>query len=240
MSRDKNILVLIGARGGSKGVKGKNIRLLAGCPLITYTIKQALRWGKAKRVVVSTDSPQIAAVARKAGAAVPFLRPAELAQDATPKGLAIRHALIACEKIFKEKYAIVVDLDATAPIRRIKDIEACYQLFRRQKPQTLFSVVLAHKNPYFNMVEKNRYGKIELCKKLKKKVFRRQDGPKVYAMNASIYFYDRNYVLRSKYPSPLSRKTEIYIMDDVCGIDIDREIDFQYVEFLMKQGLVKL
>jgi CMP-N,N'-diacetyllegionaminic acid synthase len=236
----KNILIFIGARGGSKGVKGKNIRSLAGKPLIVHTIKQALKWGKAKRVVVSTDSPNIAKIAKQAGALVPFLRPAQLASDKAPKLLAVKHCLAECEKLLDDNYDIVVDLDATAPIRSIKDLDACLRLFLKYKPTTLFSVVSAHKNPYFNMVEEKKDGRIELCKKLPGRIVRRQDAPKVYAMNASIYFYQRDYLANTENPSPITNNSRVYVMDELSGVDIDREIDFKFVEFLVKEGLVKL
>ena len=236
----KKILIFIGARGGSKGVKGKNIRPLCGRPLIVYTIKQALQWRKADRVIVSTDSPKIARIAKRAGAQVPFLRPAPLASDTAPKGLAIHHALVECERIFNEQYDIVVNLDATAPVRTTKDLDNCLKIFLRDRPKTLFSVVSPSRNPYFNMVEKKGKGKVVICKTLKNTINRRQDAPAVYAMNASIYFYRRDYILRSPKAHPISDDTRIYVMDDFAGIDIDREIDFQFIEFLLKKGLVKL
>lgn len=237
--KDK-ILIFIGARGGSKGVKGKNIRLLCGKPLIVYTIGQALRWGKAARVIVSTDSPRIARIAEDAGAEVPFLRPAVLASDAAPKGLAVRHALLQCEKMFHEQYSIVVNLDVTAPVRTGEDLDNCLRIFSRYRPKTLFSVVSPHRNPYFNMVEKDARGKIVLCKAFKKKIVRRQDAPLVYAMNASIYFYLRDYVLHSQSVSPISDDTRVYVMNDWASVDIDREIDFKFIEFLMREGIVRL
>lgn len=236
----EKILIFIGARGGSKGVRGKNIRLLCGKPLIVYTIEQALRWGKGARVIVSTDSPKIARIAKASGAEVPFLRPAVLASDTVPKGLAIHHALLQCERIFKDKYSIVVNLDVTAPVRTVKDLDNCLRMFLRYRPKTLFSVVPPQRNPYFNMVEKDKKGKIVLCKRIKGRVNRRQDAPVVYAMNASIYFYRRDYVLRSQSVHPISDDTCIYVMDDWASIDIDREIDFKFIEFLVKEGLVKL
>lgn len=236
----QKILVVIGARGGSKGVKNKNIKPLLGKPLIAYTIEQAKRWGKAAHIVVSTDSEEIARVAKEAGAEVPFLRPAKFASDEASKGLALHHALVECEKIFKERFDIIIDLDATAPIRKAEDIEACLKMFLSERPTTLFSVVKAHKNPYFNMVEKDSQGRVHVSKKLGKELARRQDAPDVYAMNASIYIYGRDYVLSSPDPSPYSDNTKIYIMDDYAGTDIDREIDFKFIEFLLKEGVVKI
>jgi len=236
MAYYKNILLTICARGGSKGVKNKNIRNLAGRPLIAYTIKLALKWGKANHVVVSTDSKPIVSVARKLKAEVPFMRPKGLAADNTPKLLAIRHALIESERIFKKRFDIVVDLDATAPIRKVKDIDNCLRIFIKKKPDVLFSVVSARRNPYFNMVERKKDGFVKLCKNLPYKIKRRQDAPQVYSMNASIYFYSRKFLLNTKQDTPFSNKTAIYIMDDSSQYDIDTEMDFKFIEFLIKEG----
>src|SRR3989338_9811887 len=116
-----NILLTIAARGGSKGVKNKNIRFLAGMPLIAHTILQAKQWGKAAKIICSTDSKEIAEVARSYGALVPFTRPAELAQDTSGKIDCLRHALKTMEQMDQTKYDVLVDLDATAPLRKISD-----------------------------------------------------------------------------------------------------------------------
>ena len=127
-----NILLTIAARGGSKGVKKKNIKLLAGRPLISYTIAQAKRWGKAKHIVVTTDSLEIAKAAKKFGADVPFLRPKNLATSTASKVDVIKHALIASENYYKQKFDVVVDLDVTSPIRTVKDLDNCLKLFLRK------------------------------------------------------------------------------------------------------------
>jgi len=238
--RPLEILLTIAARGGSKGVKNKNIRLLMGKPLIAHTITQALAWGKARQVVVSTDSPQIAQVARKYGALVPFMRPPELATDTAGKVPVIRQSLVACEKIFGCRYDVVVDLDATAPVRTIADLDACLKIYLKNRPHTILSVVLAHKNPYFNMLEADPRGGIKICKRLGKKLVRRQDAPAVYNANASIYFYNRDYLLRAKEPSFFGRRAMMYVMPEISGFDIDREIDFKFLEFLVKERMVSL
>jgi N-acylneuraminate cytidylyltransferase/CMP-N,N'-diacetyllegionaminic acid synthase len=231
-------LVTICARGGSKGVPNKNIRLLAGKPLIAHTIGQAQGWGKADRVIVSTDSPEIAAVARDFSAEVPFMRPSELATDTADKLAVIRHAVSECERIFQTRYDLIVDLDATSPIRKTEDLDRCYEIFTGKKPDLLFSVVRAHKNPYFNMVELNREGFAELSKRLPQAVHRRQDAPVVYAMNASIYFFRRDFLLDPANSSLFAGRALIYEMDDLSAVDIDREIDFKFVEFLFREGLI--
>lgn len=232
------ILVTIAARGGSKGVKNKNIRPLMGKPLIAHTIEQAFKWGKASRIVVSTDSAEIAEAAKNCGAQVPFLRPAELSGDAAPKVPVIRHAWRESEKLYGESYDFVVDLDATAPLRKISDINACLKTAAERKSLMVFSVVPAHKNPYFNMVEVDGAGWAKLCKKLPDAVKRRQDAPKVYDLNASIYVYSREF-LEGNGQTVLTERSAVHVMDELSGTDIDREVDFKFVEFILKEGLWK-
>lgn len=234
-----NLLITICARGGSKGVKGKNIRPLAGKPLIYYTIKQSKDWGRGKHIIVSTDSKDIAQVAKEYGAEIPFLRPAELATDAVAKLPVIRHALKSCEEAFGEKFDFVMDLDATSPVRKTQDLENSYALFLEKRPKTLFSVVSAHRNPYFNMVEVNENGKAHYSKP-NEGFSSRQQAPKVYDMNASIYIYDRNYLLNENNDRPVSDDSIIYLMDELSRIDIDSEIDFKFIEFLVKENIISL
>ncbi len=232
---EKNILLTICARGGSKGVPGKNVRLLNGKPLIAYTLEQAKVWQRPKDIMISTDSEQIAEVVRSLGFNVPFLRPKELALDDTPKIPVIRHALKQAEAYYKKTYDVVVDLDVTAPLREPEDLENCYLEFYRTKALTLFSVVPAHRNPYFNMVEIAKDGYAQISKLLPQGVHTRQSAPKVFDMNASIYFYDRNYLWDEKVTSAISPKSAVYEMSPESAYDIDREMDFQFLEFLMRE-----
>ena len=230
------ILLTIAARGGSKGVKNKDIRDLCGKPLIAWSIAQAIKWGKADRVVVSTDSPAIADAARKYGAQVPFMRPAELANDTAGKQSVLHHALLECEKTYSEKYDWLIDLDATSPLRIIPDIENAFNEAVRLNTLTFFSVVPSHKNPYFNMVETAPSGFVRLCKPPEKPILSRQTAPAVYDMNASIYVYKAEY-LRQEGPLPLfTPSTGMYVMDQISGHDIDTEGDFKFVEYLVKEG----
>lgn len=234
-----SILVVIAARGGSKGIRWKNIKPLSGKPLIYYTIKQALKWGKGKRVIVSTDSQKIAGIATRYGAEVPFLRPKDLARDDSPKLRSIRDALIRCEQIFKERYDIIVDLDVTAPLRKVCDIDECLRIFLKKRPDSLFSVVWARKNPYFNMVEQKRDGFFKLCKRPSAIVTGRQNTPPVYHMNASIYFYTRDFLMDRRHITPFSNRTAVYVMDGLSGYDIDSEMDFRFIDFLIEKGVWK-
>ena len=237
---EKNILITLCARGGSKGVPGKNIRLLNGKPLMAYTLEHAKAWNRPKDVVISTDSEEIAEVVRDLGFEIFFLRPKELAQDETPKIPVIRHALLQAEAHYQKKYEVVADLDVTAPLREPDDLENCYQKFCRTNSLTLFSVVEAHRNPYFNVVEISDDGYARICKSLPHGVPSRQRAPKVFDMNASIYFYDRNYLRDEAVTSPVSPKSTVYEMGPESAYDIDREIDFKFIEFLMREGLVRV
>ncbi len=234
--KKRKILITIAARGGSKGVKNKNIRPLCGLPLIAHTIKQAKKWGRADKIVCSTDSENIAIVAKEYGAEVPFVRPSDLANDTAGKVAVIRHALLE----MKEDYDIIVDLDVTAPIRKISDIDGAVNLFLEKKAKTVFSVTSARRSPYFNMVEQAQSGFVHLVKKLKTPLVRRQDSPRVYDMNASIYVYDRDYLLDPTTKAAISDKSLIWEMDELSAFDIDCEADFKFVEFLVSQGMVKL
>lgn len=233
MLNKMRILAIICARGGSKGVPNKNIRLLNGKPLIAYTIECAKKYTKFDRIIVSTDSPKIAEVAKQYGADVPFLRPKELATDTSPKIPVLQHAVRYLEQEENDHYDLIVDLDPTSPLRIVEDIENCVNKMIEKNPNVVFSVTPAHKNPYFNMVEE-KDGKVYLCKKLDRPITRRQDAPTVYAMNASIYVYKKDFLLNTD--SVFSSNTMAVVMPEEHSIDIDRPIDFEFVEFLMKRN----
>ena len=143
----------ISMRGGSKGLSNKNLRELHGKPLMAYTIEQAIQSKLFEHVVVSTDSRKIAETAKLYGAESWFLRPSKLATDEAPKLPAIRHALIESEKYYGCKFDVLVDLDVTSPLRKIKDIIGAYKCFKKENADILITACLARKNPYFNMVE---------------------------------------------------------------------------------------
>jgi len=229
------ILGTVCARGGSKGVKNKNIRDLAGKPLIAYTIEYFKKWKKTNRLICSTDSEKIAEIAKTYGAEIPYIRPSELATDDTPKLKVIQHVLKFCEQQDKTKYDVIVDLDPTAPLRKQKYLEDAFKKFMESDANNLYSVCKARKNPYFNMVEIDEKGYAHLCKQ--SSVIRRQDAKTVYEMNASIYIYKRDFLLNAK--TVQSDKTIIYEMPEISSIDIDSELDFTFIEFLLKSGVFK-
>ena len=228
------ILCTICARGGSKGVPNKNFRELCGRPLIVHTIEQAFLSPSIDRVVVSTDSREIAEIAKGAGAEVPFMRPAELATDKAPKLPVIQHAVNHCIEAWGAPPELVVDLDPTSPLRTVEDIEGCIQLIRDDpRCESVITGYRSNKNPYFNMVELMPTGYAALSKQGGAGIGRRQDAPVVYAMNASIYVW-RTATLFSR-EQVISGAVMLYEMPEERSIDIDSEVDFKLVELLIAQ-----
>jgi CMP-N,N'-diacetyllegionaminic acid synthase len=218
------------ARGGSVGVPGKNIRVLHNKPLIAHTIEQALAVKEINAVYVSTDDPAIAAVAQNYGARVPFLRPAELSTSNAPKIPVIQHL---CNWIVQNDgdFDRVVDLDPTSPLRNVSDIEACLTLLDADT-DTVITAFESEKNPYFNMVERKPDGNIGLVCKSAGMVVARQQAPRVYSMNASIYVWHRRTIAKGLWDG----KLKLYLMPRERSIDIDSPLDFAIVEMLMARA----
>jgi CMP-N,N'-diacetyllegionaminic acid synthase len=227
------ILCTICARGGSKGVKSKNCRSLNGKPLLAYSIEQALAAGLFEHIVVSTDSDEISKIAVDFGAEVFFRRPPELATDIAPKIPVIRHALQESEAHYQRQFKVLVDLDATSPLRSVADIRDAYQQFRKKDYDNLITAMPARRSPYFNLVELTPEGRVVLSKKLPQAIVRRQDAPPCFDMNASIYIWKRDVLLMQE--SLFLEKTGLFVMPEERSIDIDTEFDFKFVAFLMSQ-----
>ena len=227
-----NICCVISARGGSKGVKGKNIRSFLGKPLIAWSIEQALLCPEINRVIVSTDSEDIADIARSYGAEAPFMRDSYLANYTAGKWEVWQHALEACEQYYKEPIDLYVDLDCTSPLRDVEDISAAIKQFKESNVDAVFSVCEARKNPYFNIVEEEK-NCLRICKSLPSLIVRRQDAPKVYDHVASIYILSPDYLRTGS--SLLSGCTQGYDIGQAKSLDIDSEFDFEIVEYLMKK-----
>lgn len=228
-----NILCTICARGGSKGVKNKNIKELNGKPLIAYTIEQAKASGLFEHIVISTDSDDIANVAKEYGAEVFFKRSEEMASDTAGKLDVIKDAFKRCEEHYNKTFDYLIDLDATAPLRIVEDIINSFKQFKENDNDNLITAMPSRRSPYFNLVEQDKDGKVYLSKKLDSSVVRRQDAPKSYDMNASIYIWKRDIILNKN--SLFLEKTGLYVMPEERSIDIDNELDFKFVEFLMKE-----
>lgn len=231
------ILCTICARGGSKGVKNKNIRELMGKPLIAYTIEQAKASKLFKYIVVSTDSDEIANIAKEYGAEVFFKRNAEMASDTAGKLDVIKDAFRRSEEYYNTTFDYLVDLDATAPLRNIEDIINSFKQFKENDNDNLITAMPSRRSPYFNLVEQDKNYNVYLSKKLETPILRRQDAPKTYDMNASIYIWKRDAILNEN--SIFLEKTGLYVMPEERSIDIDSELDFKFVEFLIREKNAK-
>jgi N-acylneuraminate cytidylyltransferase len=236
MGKSMKIVCFICARGGSKGLKNKNIRSICGKPLIAWSIEQAMSVSLIDEVVISTDSSYIAEIAVKFGAKVYFMRPSYLALDESGKWEVWQDALMQYEKSTNQSVDIFLDLDCTSPLRLSDDIVNAINLYRSSSVDVVFSICEAKKNPYFNMVEYND-GCLELSKPLETKIVRRQDAPAVYEHAASIYVISPSFLNSGS--GLLSGKAIGYEMPYERCIDIDSDFDYQLVELLMNSNEVK-
>lgn len=228
-------LITICARGGSKGIPGKNIKKINGKPLIGYTIDCALKFAKKNKakVALSTDCEQIKKVAEDCGLKTDYIRPDYLATDICGKLDVLKDLLYYEEKLANNKYDYLLDLDVTSPLRTIEDIEISFEYLKAQpNALNLFSVNLASRNPYFNMVEKKNNGYFNLVKENSNgNVLTRQSAPKVYELNASFYWYCRHF-FETNNKTVISDESLIYEMPHVC-FDLDHMIDFHFLEYLI-------
>lgn len=225
------VVGFIFARGGSKGLPGKNIRLLGGKPLIAWSIDQARSVNRIDRIIVSTDSEEIAAVAREYGAEVPFIRPAELAGDDTPEWMAWRHGLEFLHKTTGTFPEVMVSVPTTAPLRSSVDIENCLNEYEKGGADVVITVTDAHRNPYFNMVKANPDGTVSLVNVLASVVAGRQDAPVVYDMATVCYVVNPEFV-RTHDSIFDGRVRAVHVPKD-RAIDIDSLLDFQIAESLL-------
>lgn len=237
------ILITICARGGSKGIPGKNIKPLAGVPLINYTIntakKVAVKFGA--KIAISSDDDAIIKAAAAAGIHTDYIRPDYLATDKAGKIDTINDLLVYEETLLgNSKFDYILDLDVTSPLRTQADIEQAFELIiQNHQALTLFSVNKAARNPYFNMVESNGSGFFSLVKKnADGTVMSRQSAPEVFDLNASFYWYKRAF-FELDLKSPITDRSLIYVMDHIC-FDLDHPIDFDFLEYLITNNKLGL
>ena len=233
MRNSQSAIAFIFARGGSKGLPGKNIRPFAGKPLIARAIAHANAVERVRRVIVSTDSPEIALVAKAHGAEVPFMRPNELAKDTSPEWLAWRHAL---EFVRKEEGALpwaMLSVPTTAPLRLASDIDRAIDLYAQGGSDVVVSVAKAHRNPYFNMVVKDYNHTVGLVIPPTAGISRRQDAPEMFDMTTVVYCASPRFVL--EHNSIFEGKVKAIEIPPDRSIDIDTKLDFEIAEFLFQR-----
>ena len=229
------ILITICARGGSKGIPGKNIKLLNGKPLIEYTIRSAINFSKKynSKVALSTDDENILSICTSLGLHTKYKRPLELSSDNAGKIDTINDLLLFEEKEQNISFDYILDLDVTSPLRTQLDLMEAFELLINDKNAlNIFSVNKANKNPYFNMVEQKDDGYYELSKK--GEFLTRQSAKSVFELNASFYFYKRNFFeLDSK--KVINDRSLIYLMNHIC-FDLDHPIDFEFMTYLIENN----
>lgn len=232
------ILISICARGGSKGIPGKNIKAINGLPLIAYTIRIAQQFAKqhGAHLALSTDAEDIKHVAELYGLKTEYIRPKEMATDIAGKIEVIQHLLAYEEKKNPCRYDYVLDLDVTSPLRTLDDLNSALEMIE-QNPEALniFSVSLANRNPYFNMVEERANGFVQLVMK-GTKIKSRQQAPKVYDMNASFYFFRRRF-FEEGHEMSITDSSLAYVMPHLC-FDLDEPHDFVIMEIMMRENLL--
>lgn len=226
-------LCSICARGGSKGVKGKNLRDIMGKPVLAYSIEQALKSNLFDIVAVSSDSDEILEAAKAYGAHQLIKRPDELATDTAAKIPVIKHCAQEVEKNTGLTFDTFVDLDCTSPLRDIEDIVSVVEMIEKDDCQNVITGMHSRRSPYFNLVELSAAGYVGLSKKLEKGIVRRQDSPACFDMNASIYAWKRSSFFEMT--TVFSDKTKLFVMPEERSIDIDSELDFQLVKLLLEK-----
>lgn len=229
----EDVLIVIPARGGSKGLPGKNIKELAGKPLIHYSIEIARKLFSDQFICVSTDDEKIKKIAEQTGLKVPFLRPAALATDTASTQEVILHAVDFYENRFGRKFHKALLLQPTSPFRETAHIEDAMAMYSLEVDMVV-SVKETKANPYFNLFESTGSGWIEKSKKAH--FTDRQSCPKVYELNGSIYIINLS-SLRAKKMSEFD-KMKAFVMDAKYSIDIDNELDWKITELIISRGLI--
>ena len=237
MDKKPVIHAWIFARGGSKGLPGKNIRPLKGKPLIAYSIETARKSRYIREVFVSTDSPDIAAIAEQFGAVVPFLRPAELASDTANERLSWRHAVEWMRS--QDQYPpmdIMVSLPTTAPLRTPEEVDEAIELYLKGQADTVIAVSKSAQHPAFNMVyvDDDKNAKVILSQYVKW-VPNRQAYPTAYDITTAVYVSGSDFILKTD--SYFDGRVQAIVIPEDHGIDIDTLMDFQQAELLLEERL---
>lgn len=224
MIKNHSILAIIPARGGSKGLLRKNIRPIAGKPLIAWTIEEAKKSKYIDRLILSSEDDEIIETAKKYGCEVPFVRPEELAQDTSPSIDIVLHAI----ENLQTNYDYICLLQPTSPLRNVKDIDGCIEMCVNKKAPSCASISEVKKHPHFMFT----IGKNGFMEPIFKQfgAIRRQDLPKYYNINGAVYVNEISNILKTK--QFINKKTLGYIMDSENSMDIDTEMDLSFCEFI--------
>ena len=219
-------IAIIFARGGSKGIPGKNLLDLNGKPLVAWSIESAKKINKISRIIVSTDSEEIAEVALKFGAEIPFLRPSELSLDKSSEWGAWQHAVRYLRDKDPNLSSGFISLPPTSPLRSIEDIQSALNLYESGDFDIILSYTKTNKNPYFNMIKKNEFNSsIHLAGKLNTPIFRRQDAPEMFELTTSVYVTNFDYIINNN--QIFSGKVGGIEVPRIRSIDIDDFLDFE-------------
>jgi CMP-N,N'-diacetyllegionaminic acid synthase len=230
--KDFKILAIICARGGSKGIPRKNIKTIAGLPLIAWTINAAKNSKLIDKISVSTDSKEISKIAKEYGAEVPILRPKDLSDDKIPKLPALQHMINWYEKN-GENYDIIVDLDPTNPLRLTEDIDkAIYAIVNNKNADSIISVFESHHNPYWTMFEEKE-GYLKISKNPKVKITCRQDQPKVLSISGNVVVSWRDTIIKKNTHSVNAKKCKGVFISEERSIDIDNSFEFDICEWIL-------
>jgi CMP-N,N'-diacetyllegionaminic acid synthase len=232
MSVRSNIVATVCMRGGSKGVPRKNLKPLAGRPLLVHTVEQALACKCFDRVIANSDDLEMAEVARAAGAEVPFMRPPQLATDTASKWHVFRHLVQALEA--REGYRVdaIADLDTGAILRTVSDIEATVRLLDDPRIQVGVTAYEAAHNPYYNLVEVNAAGDAEVSKPVQPPIVNRQAAPPAYCLSPATFAIRTRALFEREHWSACVMR--LHIIPRERALDIDTQLDFALVETLFK------
>ena len=230
-----SIWAAVFARGGSKGLPGKNLKVLGGLPLVAHSIRVGLEVPGVSGVLCSTDSEEIRTVAQQHGATAPFLRPAELAEDESPEWLSWKHLARHLIEAGASPEDLLVSLPATAPLRTVADVESAIAKHRTSGADVVVSYTPAARSPWFNMVTEAADGFLRVVNETGgDDITRRQDAPKVFDLATVVYVTTLGFVLGA---DSLFEGTVAGVeVPADRAIDIDTQLDFDIAEFLYQRG----
>ncbi len=233
------VYAFIFARGGSKGVPRKNIRMLAGKPMIAYAIEVAQKSNLIDRIIVSTDDNEIVNIANEFGAETPFMRPKSLAQDESSEWMAWQHAIREMQEISEFKSSdIFVSLPPTSPLRNVEDINSCIDYYNMEtEVDIVITVRDASRHPAFNMVTLDESQNASLLMPLKSEIHRRQDAPKAYDITTVACVTSPDFILKSK--NIFDGKVKAIVIPEERAIDIDTVFEFEFANCLLKKAKIQ-